>query len=417
LKKGWLWVALALLLAVVIAAWLGRRALPQTQPAAAAPVPALVIVAEPAARASAPSLVDRRSAAAAPEPDTPKVDVSKEFIDVCGVGRVRRSELERRDSQPAPAWAQALEQQSELGLAEVLKRLDAGSVKQRVAAAVLRGDVQAAAQLAASANDAGTYRLGLRACRKDAAYRAAHASANQQRDPLAASASSGLQMPEMAAPGTVPHACAALNFERLELLDPDDAWPSLARLSDAQQQGDEVGVSQALYQIAQRRRLAVNARALSATLADVVGAEPTPGEAWALVMAVGTDMASTLDASLSNVGRSCRPQALRDANRRQLCEQVTRRMPELVAEAMDSRVLHALEERMGLPHSPQALSREQFEQGIAALSEDSMRWMAEPTCANVSDMGRQLVLQSRQGELAWMRANMKAKPTPASVPR
>lgn len=352
---------------------------------------------------------------AAPAQGSTEVDVSKEFVDVCGVGRVRRSELERSDDQPAPAWAQLLERQSEVSLADALKRLDAGSVKQRVAGAALRGDAQTAAQLAASAEDAGIYRLALRACRKDAVYRRAYVNAGQLRAQLAASAAGGFQMPEMAAPGPVPDACTALNLERLELLDPDDAWPSLVRLSDAQQRGDEAGVSQALYQLAQRRRLAVSTRALSATLADVVGAEPTPGEAWALFVAVGTDMASTFDASLPNIARACRSESLRDANRRHLCEQVARRMPDMVAEVLESRVLHALEARLGLPHSPQALSREQAERGMKAMGEDSMRWMDEPTCANISGMGRQVVKLARQGELAWLRAHLKAKPAPASA--
>lgn len=344
-----------------------------------------------------------------------KADPSREFIDVCGVGQVRREELERGEGQPEPAWSRELNRLSEQGLSDMLKRLDAGSVRQRVAAAVLRRDAQAAAQLAVTINDAGTYRLALRACRQDTAYRAHYVYANQQRARFAAAAASGFDTPELAAPGPVPDACAALNLERLELLDQGDAWPWLARLHDAVTRADEAGISQALYQVAQRPRLSANMRALSATVAEVAGAEPTLSEAWALVLAVGTDMAATSDGMLLDVGRPCRGDALKDANRRQLCEQVAQRMPGMVSEAIDALTLHGLEQRLGLQHSPQALSREDVDRGLKAMVDDGARWMEEPTCASFSRMGQQVAKLAREGELSSIRAHLKA--TPASALR
>lgn len=376
----------------------GRAAVP------AAPASTAAVIAAAASTAV--------QAAVAARPATSGASVDKEFVEVCGVGRLRRSELEPGEGQPKPAWMQALDRQAEQGLADVLKRLEAGPLKQRVAAAVFRQDVQAAAQLAAPTDDAATYRIALRACRKDANYRTAYLYASQQQARLAASVASGVRVPELPVPGPIPGACAALNLDRLTLLDPGDAWPWLLRLDDAH--GDAAAISQALYQVAQRRRLSANTHALTAAMAEVVGAEPTPDEAWALVSAMGVDGASMTEGSLLSVGRACRPDALRDANRRQLCEQVVRRAPDMAHDAMASRMLHTLEERLGLPHSPQALSREDADRALRGITEASMRWMAEPTCAHVSGMGRDLVKLAREGELAAMRASLKATPASAS---
>ncbi len=199
------------------------------------------------------------------------------------------------------------------------------------------------------------------------------------------------------------------------MLDPGDAWPWLVRLGEARQGSDEAAVTQALFQIAQRDRASTRARLLSATMTEVIGPEPTLGEAWALIAAVGTDMSNHLRGSLTSVGRACGPVALKDANRRQLCEQAARRLPAMASETMDAGALYSLEERLGLPHSPQALSREDISRSQQVFSEQSMAWLEEPSCANVSGMGRQLVKLAREGELASMRAYLKA--APAASPR
>jgi len=277
-----------------------------------------------------------------------------------------------------------------------------------VAAALMRGDTQAAAQLAAAADDAQAYRLALRACRKDTVYRQAYA---RQRVLPAASAASSFEMP---IPGPVPNACAALTLERLEVLEPNDAWPWLVRLNDSAAQADQAGIDNALYQLAQRARSPAQVRALSGIVAEVVGPEPTPGETMALMNAVGVDMASLWDGSLSGVLRVCRGAALNDANRRQLCEQAARRAPGMVTEVFDAGQLHRLEEGLGLPHSPQALSRVDADRAIKAMSEENKHTQQPFSCAGVSGMGRQVMMLARLGELNWARAYLKAAPASAA---
>jgi hypothetical protein len=326
---------------------------------------------------------------------------------------VLRSELEQREGEPPPAWVEALDRQDRQARSELLKRLDAGPPRRRAAAALLREDVQGAALLAASTDDGMTYQLALRACRKDAAYRLIYA-AHRAQPP--ASAASGFVMPELPAPGAPPAACASLTLERSEMLQPDDAWPALARLADAQNRNDAAATQQALYQLAQKPRQAYSARPLSQVLSEVVGAEPTAGESMLLMDAAGADMMTIVEASPANVARACRPPQLADANRRQLCEQVARRLPAMTTELFDAALLYGLEELLGLPHSPQAVSKEELARLQADLRENGMYWVEEPSCANFARAGQHAVMRAREGELAFGRARQKARAA-ASAPR
>lgn len=414
MRRGTRWLGLGLLLVAAAAAVLNWPARPPDQPLLAMPAlapAAAEVAAAPAsisASAVAQALAVAKPAALASAIGKAPGDSDKEFVEICGVGRLKRSELEMRESEAPPAWAADLDRAAEQARDDVIKRLEAGPLRQRVAAALMRGDTQAAAQLAASGEDAQAYRLALRACRKDAGYRQAYA---HQLALPAASAASGFEMP---IPGPVPHACAALTLERFEVLEPNDAWPWLVRLNDSATQADQAGIAQALYQFAQRPRSSAQVRALSGILAEVVGPEPTPGETMALMNAVGIDMASLWDGSLSGVLRVCRGAALNDANRRQLCEQAARRAPGMVTEIFDAGQLHRLEEGLGLPHSPQALSRVDADRAVKAMSEESMHTLQPFSCAGLSSMGRQVMMLARQGELNWARAYLKASPASAA---
>ncbi|HEY9106572.1 MAG TPA: hypothetical protein VIN58_07815 [Roseateles sp.] len=313
--------------------------------------------------------------------------------------------MQPREGQP-PAWMEEMDRQAKQAKEKLLERLGAGSMNQRVAAAVLREDVQGAARLAAQTDDAMAYRLALRACRKDAQYRATYAyAASHAVSP--ASAASGLAIPELPPPGAQPTACAALTLERMEVLSPDDASPVLIRLYDAGQRHDDAGVMQALYQLAQRPMKAYGARPLSEVVAEAMGTEPTMGEAALLMMAAGADMGAYLEGSVSGVVQSCRPPQLDDANRRQLCEQVARRLPEVTTELTDARLLHRLEEVLSLPHSRQSTSSAQLGRAQEVLGKDGLAWVEEPTCANVSRASMHFAALARHGELAYARARLK----------
>lgn len=335
-----------------------------------------------------------------------------EAVDVCGFGRVSRQELDRAEGEKPPAWMQALDARLTAEQAGLIKRLGAGTERQRVAAAVLNDDVSTAARLAMSTEDPVAYQMALRACRHEAMYRAGYAA---QQAWLKSPAASGVKFSDMTPPGPVSTHCSALTVERWELLDPGNASPWIMRLHDSMASGDQGGVTQALHQIVQRPRIDAGLRALSATVADAVGAEPTPGESQALSVAAGRDMMTLTQVSIAGIGGACRADALRDANRRQLCEQVVRLMPGLVSELSDARILHSLEERLGIPHSPAAVSRDELARLTKGTLEEGIRWISEPSCATISAGGKRLVTLARQGELAYLRASSAG--SAASSPR
>lgn len=402
LTKGWRWVGLGLLLvAASIGGGLGWKARPSAAGEAlppavaasavstAAALPEVPLVASPAVMDAAAPLGAAPTAASAAQVDS---------VEFCGHGRVMRAELADMERGTPPAWAQAALAQYEAQKSAVLQRLAAGTPRQRVAAALLGGDVQVAAQMAASTSDAFVYQLALRSCRADAAMRTL---------PAAASAAPA-DLPQRA----LPTACAALSLDKLEQLQPDDAWPALARVNDAR--GRPAAVSQALYQLGQRERLAVPQRALAAVVAGVVGAEPTPGEMLLLNEATTADvLASTQQGTAPfYVANACRVRDLADANRRQLCEQVVRRLPELVTEVGDATTLHRLEEQLGLPHSGKSLTNEEGWRLRKATSQEGTRVEKAPSCANFASDGRYFVALAAEGELAYALARHGKRGSP-----
>lgn len=405
MKRRWLVLGLGSLLAVTCALLLR----PAPRPVVAAPpsVPVAAQVPHEAAPASStgPARVGGAAGhavhvASAPGP-------AGDFVEICGVGPVKRSEFERErgGDEPKPAWAQAMDRQRESALDEVLRRLGAGTTSQRVAAAVMRGDLDGAARLAHASGDQKAYSLALRACRKDGSYRWAVMRHNSLRPALAAS---GIATLELAEPGPEPAACAALRPEQLEAMDPGDALPWLLRLSDSQDRADAAGVSEALFQIAQRSRLSGSTRPLQDAVLEVVGDEPTLVEVNALVAAAGIDAASTLDGSLLLVARACRANALRDANLRQLCERVVQRMPDLVRDVNEAGVLYSLEERLGLAHSGQGLSPEERQRVLQAFAGGNLGAVENLSCSGMKAVGLQAVSMRRVGELRLARAVLKA---------
>lgn len=386
--------------AVALAALLGwrfHRASVEQAPPSSAAAPAATKGAASGASAAAPP---RPMQAVSPLPARASAAALPGTVEVCGYGRVAREDLDRREGQPPPAWARALDARYEAERQALLRRLDGGTPRQRVAAAVLREDVSAAATQAASSDDAVAYLIALRACRRNLAYLAGYAA---QQAWLRTPAASGVAMPpEMRPPSPVPDSCAALSVERLQALAPGDATPVLMRLSDHLARGEAAGVAQDLYQLSQGGYRPLKTRVLSATVGEVVGADPSPSEAMMLMVAAGQDAVSIGDSGLSGLMAPCSVGAVQDANRRQLCEAVVRQLPSTTAEVMEARILHRLEEGLGLPHSPQAVSRDEANRLLQLMAEQGMAWAAELSCANFSRSGRQVLALARDGELAYL---------------
>jgi hypothetical protein len=149
-------------------------------------------------------------------------------------------------------------------------------------------------------------------------------------------------------------------------------------------------------------------------VAPLIGNAPTPAEAMALVSVMGLDAAGMMAGAPFDIAKACRANLLTDANRRQLCEQAARRMPGMTAEMIDATMLHSLEERLGLPHSPQAMSREEMNRMTQAFLDITNRILVEPSCANVQHAGQQFLNLFRVGEVAYGRAAIRAGAASAS---
>lgn len=323
--------------------------------------------------------------------------VDDDSIEICGHGRVKRSELAQREANKVPPeWMKALHARWEVQKDEALQRLASGTPRERVAAALLRGDVNSAAELASGSEDGPAYRIALQACREDAASRT--------RPPVASASATALQ----AVAESVPTSCAALRLEKLEQLMPREVWPVMARLVEATRRRDQALQSQLLHQLAQGQWQAGSQRPLTAVVAAAVSAQPTPGEVRLLNEATGADLLVTTQGWLYGVSEACRSRQLADANRRQLCEQVARRIPAWVMDAADATALHALEKQLGLPHSPGALSpdegRKLQERMMAGFVQDATDF----SCAGFARNARQLKALAAQGELAYQRAASEA---------
>lgn len=414
-------LVLLLLMAAGLGGWrlwasgLAGEPVPRVLPASAAAGPprSSEALAAPAAASAGPA-APADAPEAAPPAVVAAVATARAAVDVCGFGTVKRADLDLSEARTPPAWLQAIDSQREQGMAAIRQRLKAGTLRQQVAAALLDGDTQAAAQRAAGTADVLAYRMALLACRRDAAYRLAY-DIERRRPRPPASAASGVQPPPLPPPGAQPEACAALNLERLELLAAGEAWPALLRLSDAQERRDEAAVGEALYRLAQGGRQVHGERMLTGVVAELVGPEPTPVEALALVDVVGQDATQSLDGAWWQVLQACRGAKLLDANRRQLCEQVAHSAADQALTAVDAFAMLRLREQLGLPPSPKALTREEINRGLLAMGDKGALLMTEPTCANVSATGRWVVELARQGELASIRAHLKA--SAASAPR
>ncbi len=388
----WAVAGAAVLVAGALAWWLMPR---ETPLAPVAPMPAVVAAPLPMPPASAPSAVV--AVAAVVPPVRAAAPPDKEFVEVCGIGKVRRSELGPPEGEPTPAWMQAMDKRVQQGLSDLARRLDAGTQAQRVAAAVLRDDVQQAALLAVSGSDADAYRIALRACRKNANLRQALPMLRKYRD---AAAVSGGEMAPLPESGPEPTACDSLSLGRLEALDDNDAWPWLVRLNESMGRKDAQGAAEALHQLGRRDWRPVRTALVGAVTAPMFGDEPTPDDAMVMTMVMGFD-AGLSDGESADIEQACRADMLKDANRRQLCEQAARRMPGMTFAPDDARKLHVLEERLGLPHSPQAISDEELNRVRAVLEAAMLGMVQEPTCANVQRMGQHYLKLVRHGVRAY----------------
>lgn len=324
-------------------------------------------------------------------------------MEVCGFGSVPLQDFERERvaGEPVPAWAQAQLDQQQRGWERLLSQLRAGDERERVAAAVLQGQLDDAVRIAAVSGDAGVYGLAVTACRGDAVRRD---GAAWRRGLPASAVPPGWVEPSLP---PEPQLCGTLSLQRWMQLDPGDARPWALQLTDAQQRKDESAVQLALYELGQRQRFSAGVQRLTAVAAAALGPQPDAEQSLALTQVVGIDMAG-IELRGTVLARACSAPAVRDANRRQLCAQAMDLLAGQARDLFDAAVVERLAKTLDRPLPPGWLSKEAAAIGLARATDAAQLSPDGLSCANLRRLGRALGRVARDGELAVARAALAA---------
>lgn len=367
------WLGLAAVLLTVAGGGLGWQALrppapggppaPGAQASAAAPA----TLATRAATASAVAAV--ASAATRPAERGVGAEAVQESVEVCGVGRVTRQQVESGSASELAglkAKADALEQRQAAARSQLSARLAVGSDVDRVAARLLMDDADGAAHIAARSGDAAAYRLALRAC------------GSRQTTPASAG-------------------CRALSVQGWLQRDPQDARAWTAQMAEAWQRKDEAAATQALEQMLQREPRNIGSPLLEAMVKVQDALTDPEARGLLAVEIIGRDAALPL-ADLFALTRYCSAERVKEAVQHARCERLARWQLAHAHDLMDALTATALADRVGLPDRQRPFTGEQLRRGERLLLEQSMTMLALD-CASLRRIGAWAAERVQQGEL------------------
>jgi len=290
---------------------------------------------------------------------------------------------------PGSRFQPYLETQTEDLRRYVLDTLEASAGdRPRLAAALLRGDVAAGAEIARRTEDGQAYGVAWRACQGRGAvalFRGAASAGNAQEMMAAVE-----QEMATASPG-----CDALTLERWQQLEPENAAPWLASLSKAQTAGDRTGVAGALHHAGQARVQDSRWAWLAGQVAAVLPADaPEGGRMLLLTDVIGREAALLGVVAMAPTTEACSPQELQNANRRQQCEQLADLLTQRSNTVMDLMIGAGLAERLGLPPGRIPVTRQAMQQ---AQQED-----ADEHTALMDRLGACAALRTLEGRITDM---------------
>lgn len=369
--RRWPWLLLLVLAGV--GAWLGWRAL--WRPPAEA-----LAASSPSALAAAwlrPAVTDAASSAAsgaASGPPGPSAGADEEAIEVCGVGRVTRQQVEAwsaLEEAGMKAKAQVLDRRRQAVLSQLSARLAAGSDSQRVAARLLMDDVEGAAHVAARSSDGAAYRLARLGCsRWDAA-----------------------QAPS----------CRSLTTQAWRQLNPQDARPWADLMVEAWRRKDEGAAAQALDEMLLRRPQGSGSPLLDALVSarGVVVDDEALG--LLVVEVIGRDAAFPRE-ELGAFSRYCSAERLKIPAHAQRCERLARWQLAHAADLTDAMLATALADRAGLPAAQRPFTREQLQLGQERFLAHSLAVIG-PDCRSLR---RTVDWAARRVELGELRMALQA---------
>lgn len=269
----------------------------------------------------------------------------------------------------------------------------------RMAAALLRGDIAAAADIARATEDGKAYGIAWQACQ-------ARGAAAVFRNAASAADAQEMQAAFEREMATASPSCDALTVERWAQLEPDNAAPWLQMLSEARERGDRAAAIDALYRAGQARRQDTGFGWLTGQVAAALPADvPEGGRMMLLTDTIGRDAARPIGMGPSAVSKACSVAEAHDSNTRQQCEQVAQLLMDRSATLFDRAVGTKVAERLGLDAdriamSSQALNEVMIEDG------DQFTSLLEKAgaCAALRELGDRLADRGRLGEWGAIQA-------------
>ncbi|MDY0747183.1 hypothetical protein SNE35_21935 [Paucibacter sp. R3-3] len=377
-------LAVALAIALALVWWLA------SPPAAVPPVPPAVVA------ASAPKVEELSTKTSAP-PQAHDVPAYLRHVDpameICRQPRLAEQALEMF-LVPGSRIQTYLETQTEDLRQYVIDTLGASAGdRPRLAAALLRGDVAAGAEIARRTEDGQAYGIAWRACQSRGAavvFRNA-ASAGNAEEMMAAVER------ELA---TASPSCDALTLERWQQLQPENAAPWLASLNKAQAAGDQAGVVDALHHAGQAQVHDSNWAWLAGQVAAVLPADTPEGGRMLLLMdVIGREAALLGVTAMAPSTKACSAQELQNANRRQQCEQLADLLTQRSNTVLDLTIGAGLAERMGLPAARIPVTRQAIREAQLKDADDYTVSMERPgACAALRTIGDRLTETAQVGE-------------------
>lgn len=363
MSKGWRWVGLSLLL-VAVGAFVLRAPGDQPEQPAAVPVSAPQASAASQAASGTEKLVLAQAASAAAS-GALQAGRADEAIDICGVGRVTRQQVENPnliERGQLMAKLYLLDRRKDAAKSQLSARLAAGSDREQVAARLLMDDPEGGALIAQRTTDAAAYRLALQGCGKTSE-----------------------------APS-----CRGLTVQAWARLDPEDARPWLQLMAEAANRRDDAAAAQALEQVLQRHK-----RSSTRTLAPVVvGAHASVDDAVGLGLAtvevIGRE-AAFLDMSGPSF-RYCSVEAVKEPARRARCESLALWQFKHADSVLDGMMAVAVADRVGLPAEQRPYTRQQLNDGLRRLADDALH-VASLDCAGLARTADWSVKQMQGNEL------------------
>lgn len=319
--------------------------------------------------------------------------VANASVDICGFGPVPRAELEKqaKEREAPPAWSVAAEAAQALrtnaARSQLASRLAAGTDADRVASRMVMGDNEGAAAIAAQSQDAAAYRLGLAGC-----HYGEQLDANSN--------------------------CRGLDVQGWIQRDPADARPWMLLAYRALQRRDAAAGKEALEEAMRRPKMSGAEPLIAAAMKDAPSSVQDRAGLGLLSVEVMGRQAAMGDWGVTGaLTRYCSVDALKDAQRQPLCQQLSRKVMDNADTLMEAQVAQKVADRAGVPADQQKYNAASLAAAQNYFTDESSDAALGFDCTSLGRMGSFFVNRAQRGELQialdWLNRRNQGK-APAS---